>query len=105
MRGFPRSRDSLVAVAAAWKKMPSNSSKLATALPLRDSFGFRLFLCRRRRQPLTLDGTASTSTPTAKERMLKKDNSCEYMKRFPLPRYSIVFLKGDQNNESTINLA
>ena len=47
MRGFPRSRDSLVAVAAAWKKMPSNSSKLATALPLRDSFGFQaFFLCR-----------------------------------------------------------
>ena len=31
-------------------------------------------------QPLTLDGTASTSTSTAKERLFKKDNSREYVK-------------------------
>ena len=30
-------------------------------------------------QPLTLDGTASTPTPTVEERMFKKDNSIEYM--------------------------
>ena len=52
MRGFPRSRDSLVAVVAAWKKMPSNSSKLASDRLRSVTHSGLGFLCRRRRRCL-----------------------------------------------------